>query len=484
MFITKSNFMTGLNCPRCFWKIMHEENMHKLTIAEAFRAEQGKKIGELAKQKYADGIDLSAFELDANLEKTKYYIDSKKTIFEAGFKTDNLYARIDILKPNDDGWDIIEVKSGSEVKEDYIFDVAFQYHVCKKWGLGIKNCYVLYVNTKYIKNGDINVDQFFVLEDVTEKVVSCNNDVSWIIEELLKIYEMPNPPEISISQYMFKGYPCELDSDCWSFLPEHHINNLYRIWKSKAVEYFKKGIFKITDIPDSELNAKHIIQKNAIINNQSYINNDGITNFLKGIEFPVYYLDFETFAEAVPRFDNTTPYRAVPFQFSLHVEGKDGNVKHFEYLHQKDTDPRLNILNEMQKVLGDKGSIIVFNESFEKSRLKELASDYPDYQEWVNGILDRIVDLIKPFTSFDYYNPKQKGSCSIKKVLPSITGKGYDGLEIGNGEEAYISYLNATFNPRANESERAKVYENLLTYCKLDTEGMVWIMDELRRMAG
>ena len=157
-------------------------------------------------------------------------------------------------------------------------------------------------------------------------------------------------------------------------------------------------------------------------------------------------------------YDGTKPDQQIPFQFSLHVD--DGKqIKHFEYLHNSQDDPREKFLQEMKKVLGTKGSIIVFNQSFEITRLKELAIAFPKYKNWVDSIIKRIVDLLTPFRNFDYYNPEQKGSCSIKAVLPVVTGKSYKELNINNGGLASVSYFESVFNEVENKEQiRALIF--------------------------
>ena len=193
----------------------------------------------------------------------------------------------------------------------------------------------------------------------------------------------------------------------------------------------------------------------------------------------MHYLDFETFQTAVPLYDGTKPYQQIPFQFSVHVD--DGsNIKHFEFLHDSKEDPRENFLAELKKSLGTEGSVIVFNRSFEVTRLKELAAAFPEHKEWVDSVINRIVDLLIPFRNFDYYNNSQKGSCSIKNVLPAITRKNYGELNINNGGLASASYFQSVFNP---VPDKDKTRKDLLEYCKMDTEGMVWIVQELEKLS-
>ena len=216
------------------------------------------------------------------------------------------------------------------------------------------------------------------------------------------------------------------------------------------------------------ISDKQGIQHACEQKNEVYIHQEGLKHFLNTLKGTLYYLDFETFSTAVPLLDGTKPYQQIPFQFSLHVNGE-----HHEFLGDK-LDCRLEFLKELKKVLGSTGTIVTYNQSFEIGRLRELGAAFPEYKDWVESVVVRIVDLIVPFRQFHYYNPKQKGSCGLKKVLPAITGKDYSHLEINDGGTASLSYLNMIYNNGPD------VRNNLLKYCELDTEGMVWIVDELR----
>ena len=136
-------------------------------------------------------------------------------------------------------------------------------------------------------------------------------------------------------------------------------------------------------------------------------------------------------------FDGTRPYQTIPFQFSVHLV-MNGNTEpeHFSFLAEGTEDPRSKLLAELKKVLGNEGSIVVYNQAFEKGVLKELGNAFPNYSGWVEGVYDRLVDLQSPFRSFHYYHPLQKGSASLKAVLPFLTGKSYEGMGIDNGEDA------------------------------------------------
>ena len=139
---------------------------------------------------------------------------------------------------------------------------------------------------------------------------------------------------------------------------------------------------------------------------------------------------------------------------------------------------------EIRHKIDETGSIIVYYESFERGVLKELAEAFPDYSQWIDSILTRIVDLYKPFGNFHYYHSSQKGSASVKNVLPAITGLSYEGMEIADGMAASVYFLYICGNYGINESRPAKeevekVRKSLIKYCGMDTGGMIHILRAL-----
>ncbi|MCK5322372.1 MAG: DUF2779 domain-containing protein, partial [Candidatus Aenigmarchaeota archaeon] len=242
---------------------------------------------------------------------------------------------------------------------------------------------------------------------------------------------------------------------------------------------FEDGVELIADITERvKLNSKQQIQRMCSISGEDNIDKKEISNFFGKLEYPLNYLDFETYASAVPMWNGVKPYQNIPFQFSLHIQKvQGGELAHYSFLAKGKDDCRKDFVAALKKVLGKSGSVVVYNKSFEISRLRELALVFPEYDEWVEDVVLRIVDLWDPFKKFSYYSSSQKGSASIKKVLPAVTGKSYDGMDIADGMSAAAEYLMATFEGCGNKD---KIYSDLEKYCCLDTEGMVWIVDKLR----
>jgi hypothetical protein len=206
------------------------------------------------------------------------------------------------------------------------------------------------------------------------------------------------------------------------------------------------------------------------------------------LTYPLHFLDFETIYPAIPLFDGTRPFQQIPFQFSVHVVEAPGHKpRHYSFLSLEPTDPREELLESLRKVIGPEGQLIAYKQSFEKSRLEELARFLPEHAKWVRDVKGRFVDLLAPFRDFAYYNPAQRGSASLKAVLPAITGYGYDGFAIANGSQASLAYLYAAFGTgdgkKASPQEVGDIRRALERYCGQDTEGMVWIVEKLAELA-
>ncbi len=414
-----------------------------------------------------------------NLEDSENALKKKKLLFEAGFEFKDCFSRADILFPDKNKWDIIEVKSGTQVKDINIHDVSFQKYVYENKGIKIGKCFLMHLNNEYIRKGELDIEKLFIKEDITKEVEEHTNGIKERIDEMFKIINSEKSPKVSIGNQCKDPYECPV-CHCWDSLPENHVFCLYRGGKLSC-ELYDNGVEAIKDIPDNiKLNDKQDIQRDCEIHKKVHVDKNEVKQFLKKLEYPLHYLDFETFSTAIPMFDGLKPYSNVPFQFSLHVIRKEGNKpEHYEFLYGGNGDPRKEFILALKKVLGDSGSVIAYNQSFETGRLKELGEYFPEHKKWVEGVLIRIIDLLVPFREFSYYNPKQHGSASIKKVLPALTGKSYEGMDIGEGGTASVEFFNTTYN---NKGDKKRIRESLLKYCCLDTEGMVWIVDKLREI--
>ena len=475
--LSKSNYVIGLECPGHLWMRYHnKENIPPHPPGVLKRFEQGNIVGQLVKKLFPEGIDIATENYTLNLQKTKELLPKRKILFESALTVDNLYGRADILVPvGKNEWDIIEVKSSTKVdKNKHYPDLAFQRYVYEKAGLKIRKCFLMHLNNQYVRNGEVDLQKLFVQEDLTEEI-----DVKEVPKNIAFLWEIVNSPAFpntAEKNHCTQPKECLIKDRCWDFLPEHHIFHLYNGRKNRVL--FDEGIHELRDVPEERLsNAQQKIQLKCAKSGKVHVDKKQIKEFLGTLGDTQCYLDFETCSFAVPEFDGTRPYQRIPFQFSLHVVPG----KHFEYLHDGKDDPRPAFLAALKEKLPSEGSVVVYSQGFESSLLEELARDFPSHKEWVDSVLERMVDLHEPFRNFWYYNPAQHGSSSIKKVLPAVVGKGYEGLTIADGDCASIAYLDMAFG-KITAAARKKMRKDLLLYCKRDTEAMVWIVREMGKI--
>jgi len=315
---------------------------------------------------------------------------------------------------------------------------------------------------------------------VTDAVAEAYINTPAYAEQYMKIQTGKTEPEILIHKAC---KDCPYYHYCGKDVPEYSVFDLLP-QKEADVFYAETGKMEIKDVPASTCTTpKQLIDREAFLTNEVHVEPENIKTWLNQLEYPLYYLDYETFQTAIPMFDGCTPYGQTPFQFSLHIQKeKGGALEHVSFLHKEQSDPRRALAECLIKSCGDKGSIIVYNESFEKSRNKELADLFPDLSDKLLAINERVVDQLIPFRNRYLYGPTQHSSASIKKTLPAFTDLSYNDMEVHNGAEASTRY-EAFIKGKMSDAEAQVLFDGLEKYCGQDTYAMVLLMDVLYKYA-
>jgi hypothetical protein len=477
--LTKSGYVTGLQCDKLFWIYQNRrDSLPEPDESTQAIFDQGHLVGDLAKTLFPNGTEInwSAAD-DGGIAQTRAALCDRKPIFEAVIRHGSLYARPDILKPAPGGlWDLIEVKSSSKVKDDHIPDVAFQKHVYESSGVRIRRCFVMHVDRSYVRKGLLDCAKLFYCEDVTGDVEEILGTVPSEARRLLSVMSKSRCPEVEVGGQCKE---CDLYDDCWAFLPKRNVFSLVRGGK-KCFELKDRGILKIRDIPgDFSLTHAQSIQVACEKTRKAYIEPGAIRTFIGQLEYPLHFLDFETFGIAVPPYELSRPNDHIPFQYSLHiVEAPGKKARHHSFLSDGVGDPRPELTSTLKAQIGRKGSIVAFHASFENAVLTSCAEYFPEFCDWVNSIRTRIVDLEAPFRGFQYYHPGQMGSTSLKVVLPALTKRSYKGLAIADGNAASLRFRDLAFG-NLDERAKKKIRQDLEKYCHQDTEGMIDILKVL-----
>ena len=223
--ISKSKYLLGLQCPKLLWVAANDkERLSPPDEGTLHRFSQGHLIGGLAKKLFPGGVDIPE-DFGSNLAMTKVLLERKQTLFEAGIMADGLYSRADVLRPSGDGWDVIEVKSSTSVKDVNIHDLAFQRFVYEKAGLKIDRCILMHIDNTYVRDGELDPKRLFVQEDVTSEVDHASSGIKERIQRMSEVLG-GSEPVVDIGKHCNNPYACALYDECWGFLPENGVHTL------------------------------------------------------------------------------------------------------------------------------------------------------------------------------------------------------------------------------------------------------------------
>jgi len=488
--ISKSRYLNGLQCPKLLWTYFNDRDLiPRPDAAQQHIFDTGHEVGDLAKLLYPGGVEVAMNfdDLAATARETAELVNrppaERVPIFEASFLVAGRYCRVDVLVPvaGTDLWDLVEVKSSTRVRDVNVNDVAFQDDALTRAGLKLRNLYLMHVNTAYVRGEEFDVRQYFHLEMINDRVEGLLPYVPAAVAKMLDIVAGPDP-DTPIGPRCTTPYTCPLIPHCWSDLPDNNVTDLH-YGGTRAFDLLDEGLFAITAVPDDRLTPRQRIQKRTVATGKPHIEPDALRAWLDELIYPLYHLDFETMNPALPPFAGVRPYQRIPFQFSLHIQDTPGaEPRHIEFLVRTAADPRPELVTALH-IIGDEGTILAWNAGFEKGVLNDLAELYPAEAEWLAGLNERMADLIVPFRRFWYHHPEQRGSCSLKAVLPAVTSLGYDNLNIADGNHAARAYTDALYGGRES-AERERVLSQLLAYCKLDTLAMVEILRVLMAAVG
>jgi hypothetical protein len=486
MRLSKSTFIRGLQCEKSLYLYKHHYNLKDSTPSSLQAVfDQGTNIGLLAQKLFPNGADASPenhFKMVESVGKTLGFINEGNTvIYEATFQFNNVLAALDILVKDEEGWKAYEVKSSTKVSETYIKDAAIQYYTITNSGIDLKDISIVHINNQYTKDGELDIHQLFTIESVYDQVLEFLPRIPNEVRRLKNVIESPETPNVDIGNHCSDPYDCDFKGTCWKHIPDYSIFNISRLKKDKKFDLYNQGVITLDqiDLGHTDLNPNQVLQVQSEVNGTTHIDIEEIRNFTNGLNYPLYYLDFETIGPAVPKYNGSRPYQQLVFQYSLHIqETLTSVIEHREYLADPSQDPRIGFIEQLIRDCGISGDILVYNIGFERGKINDLIDVFPEYSNELLGIVNRLKDLMIPFQQKWYYTPDMKGSYSIKYVLPALAPElSYNDLDIkegGTASNTFLSMVNETFEGDVEETRR-----QLLEYCELDTYAMVKILEKL-----
>jgi hypothetical protein len=475
-FLSKSRLISAWQCPRKVHLEKHHKELGVVTSQMESLFAGGHKVGDIAQQLYGSDDSLEiAFNFRTMVAETRRLIENSASfpIFEASFRYENVLVRSDVMVPEGDGWHVIEVKASTSVKDYHVLDCAIQDWVLRNSGVNVLSISLAHINNQFVYGGDGNYDGLLLKNDLTADVRAMEYTVLELVAKAREAVSGPMPV-IDVGAHCNKPYECQFISHCWPTDAEYPVTGLGG-GKAKLGEFVALGARDIRDVDAEVLTTKtqQRIHRVTVSGEPEVL--PGAKAELDALAYPRYYLDFETIAPAIPIWKGTRPYAAVPIQWSIHVEESGGDMRHEEFLDLSGEPPMRALAEKMIECLGDSGPVLMYT-SYEKGVITRLIEMFPDLDEPLSKLIDRLVDL-HPIVKQHYYHPKMLGSWSIKAVLPCIApDMNYSELEgIREGTAASDGYLEA-IDPATDANRKAELEEQLLRYCRFDTEAMVEIV--------
>lgn len=469
--ISKSDLLLYIKAPLHLWAYKHDQS--ELTFPTPYDQhimEQGRQIEKLAAE-FVEQVLLP--------QKGKCEVYWQRT-FEDG----PYLSRADLVIEDIQAgvYDLYEIKSTTSIHKEHEYDICFQRLVCEA-AIPLRHTFLLHLNPDYIRQGELDIRQLFVAENADELVQKRRQEVELLRQQALWVVQQDVPDHID---GCLKPKECPCPSLCHPNLPEYSIYDIPRLHTDKARQLKASGMLSLANLPqDFPLSGRQLPYVQAAKSGAPLIDTAAIQAELATLNYPLNFLDYETYNPALPYYDGYTPYQQMVFQYSLHViDQPNSEPRHYEYLVTEGGDPGIQITQQLVQHIRPQGAVIVWNKTFEASRNKEMAVLYPQFQGFLLGLNERMYDLADIFSQGYYVHPDFHGSYSIKGVLPVLVPQmSYQDMPVACGDDAMLAWYRL-MNGMVDEGEQGKLIEDMLSYCKLDTLAMVRCWQTLLQIIG
>ena len=481
-YLSKSRLISAWQCPKKLHLEKHHPEFGDVTANMESLFAMGHQVGAIAQQLYgtADSVEIPYGKTGRMVQETKALIDGGADfpIFEATFQHEGVLVRVDALRPVGDAWRAVEVKASTSVKDYHVLDCAIQDWVMRHVGLSIQSISLAHINNQFVYPGGEDYAGLLKESDLTDDVRTLEPSVVELVATARDAVTGPMPV-VNVGPQCNKPYDCQFQSHCWPTDTEYPITGLGGS-KAKLGDYVALGCHDIRDVNIEDVSAETQRRIHRVTCSGEPEILDGARRELSALPYPRYYLDFETIGPAVPIWPGTRPYASIPVQWSCHIEAEGGQLRHEEFLDLSGEPPMRALAERMIECLGDAGPVLMYT-SYEEGVIRGLIEMFPDLDEPLQKIIERLFDL-HPVVKQNYYHPDMLGSWSIKAVLPTINPdmdyKKLAGIHEGMGaSDGFLEAIGAIAAEAAPTSERrAELEEQLLRYCRFDTEAMVEIV--------
>ncbi len=318
--LSKSRFMSGRQCTLRLWNDwFHRDLATPADSNSQARFDEGNEVGELARRR-CPGVLVAADHRqssEALAETGRLLADaSVKVLHEAAFEHRGAFVRVDILARRNGAWDVIEVKSVLDVDKTHRMDAAYQGWVVAGAGLPVGSVSVMALNREYrYQGGELDLASLFRVEDTTAEAGALVPLIEADLARFQALLQQTEAPHVPPGRHCTSPYECPYLANCtrhWPAVPDP-VDWLPGFGPAKHLPLRAAGIHSMGDLPLDSLNAQQRQVLACHRDDQPWVN-EGLGNALKAFAPPIHFLDFETFAPALPRLIGTgPPARSYPY---------------------------------------------------------------------------------------------------------------------------------------------------------------------------
>jgi len=491
--ISKTDYVLWRECPKNAWLKLHRPDVYNATGLTEFEQsviDAGIEAEGVARGLFPGGILIAGSKTDARQKTIDLLTAKTQTLFQPVFEKDGLLAAIDVLQLDDatGEYAIHEIKSSTRIEEQHLYDLAFQVVLLRKNGRKVSRACLVHLNPNYTRQGELDLGRLFVSVDITSRVDQISDTVTKELDEACAYLIWETEPKGPCS-CIYKGRSRHCSTFQYSNpdVPEYGIHDIARIGNSpeRLKQLVDAGAFTLDKVPsDIKLTDAQKTQVRVYCSGETVLDKKPIAREFGELSFPLHFIDYETYAPALPQFDRFSPYDQIPLQYSVHIVGSLGEEPiHCDFLHSGQDDPTASFLHSLKQHVGSFGTIVVWNKSFESQVNDRIAHRVPEARSYLAEVNDRIYDLKDIFAKQYFVHRDMLGKVSIKRVLPVLAPElSYSALAIQNGATAALAW-SQLLSGELSGKEAADVGRKLRSYCALDSYGMVAIWRALIGLA-
>jgi hypothetical protein len=476
--LTKTGYQKFNICPSSVWFMTHQPHLLDAPgVSDLWRFEQGNAFESLTQQRFPAGSLIPGHGEEAAESTRQAIFEGNRTLFQAtAISTDDCLARADILERDSvtGDWSLYEIKSATSVRDNYLNDVAFQWHVFERAGYRLSRAFIIHVDNTFVRHGNISAAEISTIVEVTSEIRDRLPAIAAGVALASAIIDRATPPSPDEVHCQSKPADCPCPAHCYPNLPTFSVFSLPRIQFPVAAQLYRSETAAVSQITNltglSPTQQMHVV---ATRNGVATIDRPAIREFIQRLTWPLSFLDYETVNPPLPLYDGYHPFDHVVFQYSLHTLPSDGaEPQYADFLADGNSDPAPHLAEQLARDIPSEGSVLVWNKSFEKSRNRDLASRCPEYAPFFEQLNERIVDLMDVVQKGYYIDPAFRGRASIKNVLPALVPSlDYSSLDISDGLTASAMWHRLATGTTAENPDTVR--SQLTEYCHLDTLALV-----------